>query len=312
MMKFVVLMAVASAIIMFLTRVEYPVHKKGFVLITGASTGIGRHGAEHLANTTELTVLAGVRKESDAESIRKMNIPNLQPLMIDVNSLKSCENAMKLLESMMNSGDLPFVALINNAGMSRKSFIEFHDMEDAKNVFEVNFFGVLRLTQLALPILRESKGRVVMVSSVAGFAAVRMSGMYSATKFALEGLSDALRREVAPSGISVSVVQPAYVKSAIFDSSFYNSETLPADEKTKKTIDQVYGGKKYSLENAKKTYEMASEPIVTSTAIKDAIVSPTPWTRYRVANAAGLSAEFVSWVLWALPDRLADILLNAP
>jgi short-subunit dehydrogenase len=278
----VILFALASIAVVYFTRVEYPVHSKGFVLITGASTGIGRHSAEHLANTTEFTVLAGVRKESDAESISAMNIPNLQPLMIDVNSQESCIEAIASLVSMMKSSDLPFVALVNNAGMARRSSVEFHTIEDAKKLFEVNFFGVLRLTQLVLPLLRESKGRIVMISSVAGFASRGMSGMYSATKFALEGLSDALRREVAHQGISVSIVQPAYVKSAIFNSAVDNSEHLWASEDDKKKINEVYGifGYKTTREMAKRTYDMASEPIVTSTVIKDAIVSPTPWTRY--------------------------------
>lgn len=273
-------------------------------MITGASTGIGRHSAEYIANTTKYTVLRGVRKESDADHVRAMRIPNLQPLIIDVMSEESCIDAIESLKSMMKSSNLPLVSVVNNAGLGRRSPIELHNIEDAKLLFDTNFFGLLRLTQMTLPLLRESKGRILMVSSVAGLIGRPMAGIYSASKFALEGLSDALRREVAHLGISVSIIEPAYVKSAI------RRWANPAEGSPEEDPYTVFKSKA-STETAQKLFDQASDPIVTSTAIRHAIRSPNPKTRYPVAYAASLHAEVIVWMCWLLPDRLEDMVYAA-
>lgn len=201
--------------IQYFFQKTYHVHKDGIVLITGASTGIGRHAAEYLADHTNFTVYAGVRKERDINDILSLNKPNLIPILLDVTSKESIEAAIKVIQASSK----PFVALVNNAGISRGVVFEAHDIDDAKTVFETNVFGVLRLTQLALPYLRQSQGRVVMISSVAGKIGIPKMGVYAGSKFALEALSDSLRREVAHMNISVSIIEPGYVKTPIFDSS---------------------------------------------------------------------------------------------
>lgn len=309
-----VLLAVAYNAIIFYSQVEFTVPYQGYVLITGASSGIGRHAAEHLVHTTGLTVLAGVRKESDAEAIRAVGNARLLPLLIDVTNYESRRTAIAEVRSMMATNSLPFVALVNNAGVSRKSPIEFHDLADAQKMFDTNFFGVLALVQLTLPLLRESKGRIVMISSVAGIVSRPIAALYSATKFALEGLSDGLRREVAHFGVSVSIVQPAFVKSSIFSSSAASSaEFISQLSKEEDVVAKSLYGKWMSAtpeETAAKIAAVmasASEPTVTSEAIAHAITSKTPKTRYPVANAAGMTAETIGWVWWALPDRLEDV-----
>lgn len=292
--------ALLTLCLLWLTRLPPElgtVNETGFVLITGASSGIGRHAAEYLANTTSLQILAGVRKEVDAKSILKMNISNLRPIMVDVTSQKSCLKAIEVLKRRMATEGQPFVALVNNAGVASKGVLEYSSVEDSKDMFDINFFGALRLVQLTLPLLRTSKGRIIMMSSMTGIVSLPMFGMYSASKRALEGLSDALRKEVLHQGISVSVIQPAYVKTPIFDK-----------------VERSYRGKQvenYEIFTKQSTarnqvYNSASEPIVTSEAIFDGIMSPSPRTRYPVATAAGVPAKYINWLLWLLPDRLED------
>ncbi len=174
----------------------FKIHKKGILLITGASSGIGRHAAQYIASGhSEYLVLAGVRKESDAEAIRCLEIKNLQPTILDVTSPSSCERVLGDIRAVMEKNNLPFVGLVNNAGVCRTMPFEFHTVEDARNVFDVNVFGVMNITQTLLPLLRASQGRIVMISSICGFIGMPVSAVYAASKFALEGMSDSLRRE---------------------------------------------------------------------------------------------------------------------
>lgn len=283
------------------------------MLITGASTGIGRHAAETLAAKHKFLVLAGVRKESDAENIRNMNIDNLQPIIIDVTSHESCVLAVDVIKKLMSDLNLPFVGLVNNAGIGRTMFAEFIPIDVAKQVFNTNFFGVLEITQLTLPLLRASKGRIIMISSVSGMIATQQQSIYSASKFALEGFSDALRREVAQFGVSVSLIQPAYVKSSIHASDSSASADLIKDHNTAVQMRKLY--ERFLTDEmedkVKKDIENASEPEVTSSAIEAALTMAYPRTRYAVAKAGGFSAETISWLDWILTDRLQDMVLES-
>jgi len=296
----------------------YTVHQSGIVVITGASTGIGRHAAEHLAQKHQsYLVLAGVRRASDAESIQDMGISNLQPIIIDVTDHDSVVRAVDEVKALIEKTALPLIAVVNNAGIAQRSTLEFHRIESIRTIFDTNYFGVIDLTQQVLPLLRASKGRIINISSVAGFLSGPLFSSYAASKFALEALSDGLRREVAHFGISVSVVQPAYVKTPIVDKMYdaykggqpnYMSKSIYDDE-----FQSLYS--RYYDEKDRKKFdkelELAAGPIVTSEVIEDAIVSATPRTRYTVASAAGLPAIALKWILWALSDRMRDALLSA-
>ena len=149
-------------------RKRYKTHNRGVILITGASSGIGKSTAEYLATTTRFDVFAGVRKDIDYQNIEKLNIPNLRPLIVDITNHNSCVNAIKHVQDFMISTKLPFVALVNNAGISRTAACEYHDLNDVRALFDTNFFGMVDMTQLVLPMLRESKGRIIMISSIFG------------------------------------------------------------------------------------------------------------------------------------------------
>jgi NAD(P)-dependent dehydrogenase (short-subunit alcohol dehydrogenase family) len=113
-------------------------------------------------------VYCGVRKEKDKKSIMDMHNANLIPIVFDVTKHETNVDAIATISAAMASSGLPFVALVNNAGVSRRMAAEFHDMEDIHRVFETNVFGLMDLTQLSLSLLRQSKGRIVMISSVNG------------------------------------------------------------------------------------------------------------------------------------------------
>ena len=140
------------------------------MLISGASTGIGRHAAIGLAKANhEFTVFAGVRKETDFNAIIDERLPNLRPILLDVTSYSSCVDVIEKMSQEITTSQKPLIALVNNAGISRNIPIELHHMDDVRLLFETNFFGMLQLTQLAMPLLRSSAGRIIMISSVAGF-----------------------------------------------------------------------------------------------------------------------------------------------
>ena len=176
---------------------EYHVHTtSGIVLITGASSGIGRHAAIFLASAG-FHVFAGVRKESDLLNFTRSNISHLYPIILDVTSDEACFKSKVVVQEHMKKLKLPFIALINNAGISRSIPIEFHHLDDAKAVFDTNTFGALQLSQQFIQLLRESKGRLIFVGSVAGKVAAPLIGLYAASKFAIEAIGDAFRRELA-------------------------------------------------------------------------------------------------------------------
>lgn len=166
---FMIVISVLTALVSIMIMVTTPEYKvqSGIVLISGASTGIGRHAAEYLSEKGYI-VFAGVRKQSDYESIMDLKNPRLQAIKFDVTNHDSCVNAIQHVSSVSREWKIPVVALVNNAGISRRQTAEFHQLEDIRRVFDTNFFGMVDLTQLALPLLRESEGRIVMVSSVAG------------------------------------------------------------------------------------------------------------------------------------------------
>lgn len=289
----------------------FTVPSSGLVLITGSSTGIGRAAAEHIARLhPHLTVLAGVRRPSDAREIESVNLPNLRPLDIDVAQHESVARAFARIRELART--TPLVGVVNNAGLARgPTPVEFHNFDDAKAVFNVNFFGAMRVTQEALPLLRESRGRIVQVSSVFGALAPPQGGVYSASKFALEALSDSLRREVGPLGVSVSVVMPGAVKTPIFSTLRNDSISAAVERNEIKARVYPHLHTAADVKNEAELERLADSPSVTNDAIEHALTARYPRTRYLVANIVGAPASVLARIAWLLPDRVFDALLSA-
>ena len=176
-------------------------------IVTGASTGIGAATARELARRG-FHVLAGVRRDRDADAIRG---PGIEPLIIDITNPDHIQALVTRVHGDPQGRAVR--ALVNNAAIGVNVPVEAFAIDEWRRLFEVNLFGQIAVTQALLPALIRSKGRVVNISSVGGKVAMATYGPYAGTKFALEAVSDSLRREMAPFGVEVVVVEPGAVRT---------------------------------------------------------------------------------------------------
>jgi NAD(P)-dependent dehydrogenase (short-subunit alcohol dehydrogenase family) len=260
------------------------------VLVTGASTGIGRATVLYLAERG-FRVLAGVRRLPDAPSH-----PSVAPVLLDVTDSESIRAAAR------STGGRPLDGLVNNAGIAVSGPLEFLELSDIRLQLEVNVFGQVAVTQAFLPSLRAAKdARIVNMSSISGRIAAPLLGPYAMSKFALEAFSDALRRELEPSGIRVAVVEPGAIKTPIWEkgeeSSGKRMEGMPgrARELYQRPIDAL-------RKRARQARDFGAPAEEVAKAVHHALTAPRPRTRYLVGSDARLSAMLA----WLLPDRALD------
>jgi NAD(P)-dependent dehydrogenase (short-subunit alcohol dehydrogenase family) len=176
------------------------------VLITGCSTGIGRATAERLARSGQ-TVYATARRPESIDDLREAGC---RTLALDVND----ESSMSAAVSAVEEAEGAVGALVNNAGYSQSGALETVAMDDVRRQFETNVFGLLRMCQLVLPgMRRQGYGRIVNVSSMGGRLTFPGGGVYHATKYAVEAISDAMRFEVAGFGVDVVLIEPGLIKT---------------------------------------------------------------------------------------------------
>lgn len=184
---------------------------RGMVIITGASTGIGAETACHL-KSKGFHVFGTVRRMNDATALEEHGV---EPVVMDVTDPASIARVRQLVTPATR--DRPLVGLINNAGIATLGPLEHIPVQEVRRVFEVNVFGVVAVTQAFLPDLKRARGRIINISSVSGLLAPPFGGVYAASKFALEAISDALRREVMPFGVRVTVIEPGAIVTAIWN-----------------------------------------------------------------------------------------------
>ena len=208
----------------------------GAVVVTGASTGIGRATAL-LLDRKGYTVFAGVRKEQDAKSLSDAGSERLTPITIDVTKERSIASARdKVGEAVGEDG---VVGLVNNAGVGNGGPVETLDLQDLRDVLEVNLVGQVAVTQAFLPLVRAVKGTIVFIASIGGRIASPFMSPYNTSKFAVEALGESLRTELAPWDIDVVVVEPGSINTPIWSK---GAETI--DEQTDKMSDdakRLYG-----------------------------------------------------------------------
>ena len=193
---------------------------KHSILITGASTGIGRAIAVFLAQTGH-QVFAGVRKSQDGDQLIAEN-SLIIPVIIDVAKPDTIQTCLEQIAKLRDPAK-PF-SLVNNAGVVLAGPIEALKVSELRKQFDVNFFGLIETTQVFLPVIRESRGRIFNVSSISGRVSSLFLGAYSSSKFAVEAISDSLRQELAPFGIPVILIEPGPIKSEIWSKGFDNKE----------------------------------------------------------------------------------------
>lgn len=266
------------------------------ILVTGASTGMGAATARELASRG-YQVLAGVRRDSDGEAIATTN---LRPVILDVTRPEQIAD----LAAFIEADGRPLRAIVNNAGIAVNAPVEVLPIEEWRRQFDVNFFGHIAVTQAMLPALLKSRGRVVMISSLGGRLAQPTYGAYSGSKFALEGVSDALRRELAPHGVTVAIVEPGAVRTEMVGRGGVTLQKLAAEMTPEQ--ERRYGGLMHAIlaqsEGFLRDGVDASEAAKT---IATAATTTRPKTRYTVGKDAALLTRFAR----LLPDRTLDRIL---
>ena len=183
------------------------------VLITGCSTGIGHAAAVRLSKAG-WRVFAGVRTERDAETLASQTPASCEPIQLDVTDADAIAAASARVAEVVGEDGLD--GLINNAGLCVASPVECLGVDALRHQLEVNTIGPIALTRATLPLLMRARGRVVMVSSISGRIPFPIVGAYTASKHALECLSHALRVEIAPCGVRVTVIEPGPVRTPIW------------------------------------------------------------------------------------------------
>ena len=272
----------------------------GAVLITGASTGIGKASAFFLERKG-YRVFAGVRRDIDAKALRQEASERLTPIILDVTDGDSIEHARDLIGGVTDS----LAGLVNNAGIAVAGPLEALSLEDVRHQFEVNVFGVLAVTKAFIPHLRPGPGRIVNVSSINGRIVTPFAAPYGASKFALEALSDGLRLELRPWGISVSVIQPGAIETAIWPSS--TERALDNLKRFSPEMHDLYPGLIAAIKHSGgRPPKRAIPPERVAEVIHRALNARRPRTRYIVGNDARIAAVFSA----LLPDRLKDYILT--
>jgi NAD(P)-dependent dehydrogenase (short-subunit alcohol dehydrogenase family) len=268
--------------------------KRGAVVVTGASSGIGAASAELLAREG-FTVFAGVRSDEAAARVRALH-ERIRPIQLDVTKDDSIAAAAREVAA----GGVPLHGLVNNAGIAIGGPLEFLPIELLRRQFEVNVFGPVAVSQAFLPQLREHRGRIVFVGSVSGRLAVPFLAPYSSSKFALRAIADAIRRELAPAHIRVSLVEPSSVKTPIWEKGRRSRDELVRRFGPKAA--EYYAREFETMFRRTAEAEMSGMPVERVTrAILHALTARSPKAHYLIGSRI---ASFVGTLPAPIQDRL--------
>lgn len=266
---------------------------KKVALVTGASSGIGEATVKTLL-TAGYTVFAGARRQDRMRELERMGARLLALDLTDDDSIFRAADQIRTTEGRID-------VLVNNAGYGSYGAVEDVPMDEARRQFEVNVFGLARLSQLLTPMMRQQRsGKIINVTSVGGKFGEPLGGWYHATKFAVEGLSDCMRMELSRFGIDVIIVEPGAIRTewggiAIESTLRYSGTTAYGEQAREKAafFSNADGG-------------FASEPSVVAEGILRAIQARRPKTRYGIGGGANIFLALVR----LLPDRVLDCLMD--
>jgi NAD(P)-dependent dehydrogenase (short-subunit alcohol dehydrogenase family) len=253
-------------------------------VVTGSSSGIGFETALLLARSGFHTyaTMRNLEKSKNITEIANTEKLPLQVVQLDVDDDRSVKNAINKI--VVAAENKRIDVLVNNAGYGLFGSLEDTLIEEIKAQFETNFFGVIRVTQQVLPVMRKqnSGGTIVNVSSVGGRIGVPVLSAYQSTKFALEGLSESLSYELEPFGISVVIIEPGFIRTNIINSSTSAEKALDPKSPYFPLMQKVKNHFKSMMENA----SSSSPPEEVAKVILQAITSENPQLRYTVGNDA--------------------------
>ena len=269
-------------------------------VVTGASSGIGAATARDLARRG-FHVLAGVRRDRDADAIRG---PGIEPLIIDITNLDHIQALAARVHKDPQGRAVR--ALVNNAAIGVNAPVKAYAIDEWRRLFEVNLFGHIAVTQALLPALIRSKGRVVNISSVGGKIAMATYGPYAGTKFALEAVSDSLRRELAPRGVQVVVIEPGAVRTEMAGRAIAAAHELASTMTPEQS--RRYGGLMHAITAQSASFTKSGVPAeAAAKVIAKAATARKPRTRYTIGREAALLTRLAR----ILPDRTLDRVLTA-
>lgn len=250
-----------------------------WVLVTGAASGIGK-ATTILLSKKGFGVYAGDVSLGELNDLRREN--EIEPIRVDITNQLDVDQAFNFIEKKRTG----LFALINNAGIFIPGPLMALDIERLVEQYNVNVFGTHRVTKAFFPLLLSSKGRIVNISSVAGYAATPFSGPYASSKHAIEGWSDSLRRELLSLDVKVIVVEPALINTPIWDKDL--------DGRIERYRDTIfYEANRKKLEHeTDEAKQSGVQPEVVADAICLALTAPNPKPRYLVTNHPGF---FTGW-----------------
>lgn len=261
------------------------------VVVTGASSGIGLASALRLANAG-WRVYGGARTEEAAAALRERGF---EPLLLDVTDAGQIAAATTAVGSELHG-------IVDNAGIAIAAPLELVPLEELRRQLEVNVVGQVAVLQAFLPALRAGRGRVVLMGSVGGRSALPFLGPYAASKHALEAFADVLRIELAPWGMTVSIVEPASVKTAIWTKGAEQADAMR--EGLAADAAELYAARIAKFREVALKRGPGIDADVVARAVEHALTASRPKARYLVGRDAHLRA----WIE-RLPTRLRDRLL---
>ena len=272
------------------------------VVITGVSTGIGYSSAKILCDSG-YRVFGSVRKQEDAEKVTSEFGANFTPLIFDVTDSKGIQENAQIVKAELIPGEA-LAGLVNNAGVAMGGPINLIDTDVFRKQFEVNFFGLIEVTKTFLPMLGAVKnsmqqGKIINISSVSGRRAHPFVAPYTASKFAVEAFSDALRREMLLYGVDVILIEPGPIKTAIWD------KVPDLDDNEFTGTDYEHSLRKFYkmfIEMGKKGFDAD----IIGNRVKEILQDPSPKTRHVITPN-----RFINFTLpGILPDRIFDKLIG--
>jgi NAD(P)-dependent dehydrogenase (short-subunit alcohol dehydrogenase family) len=258
------------------------------VLITGASRGIGHAAALRMA-AAGWDVYAGVRRAEDG--------PAGTPVVLDVTDASQVAALDEVLPDRLD-------AVVNNAGVVVSGPVEALDLDDLRHQLEVNVTGQLAVTQAVLPRLRRSRGRILFVSSVSGRVASPLTGAYNASKFAIEGLADAMRMELKPWGIAVVLIEPGSIDTDLWRNALDTADEAEAAMQPEHR--ELYAAHLAGMRKTIPRIQKQASPVEKAAdAIEQALTADRPKARYLVGTDAKVQVA-----LSALPTRVVDAVIG--
>jgi NAD(P)-dependent dehydrogenase (short-subunit alcohol dehydrogenase family) len=280
-----------------------PSGRSELIVVSGASTGMGAATAKELAGRG-FHVLAGVRREVDADALRGEGI---EPLILDITVDSDVAAVAERVAA--DPRGRPLRALINNAGIAVNAPVEALPIAEWRRLFDVNLFGHVAMIQALMPALLRSSGTVVNISSLGGKVALPTYPAYAGAKFALEALSDSLRREVHGLGLKVVVVEPGAVKTEMAQRGVATADRLKAGM----TNDQLarYSDLIDAMSNLARSFDTDGVPAERAAkVIADAAIARRPRTRYTIGRDAAILARVSRIISDRSLDRVVRLVLR--